>query len=282
MVSQHVSALEIATKPASASGTNKRQKSTEQQDIVVPGDSPDGTTTGNCSTLAGAPPMSQQQLKQPPPLANHSMEIQRLNQQLQQYHQHNVHLQQSCANGSKRILHMQHQIRTLTENKAVQQREIAMLQDQKKKLVDYGNQHQAEARSWRAKAEELELPQNKNTNNSNSNVGIKIETPSTPSREAAAQSEVPSSSSSSSNTNTNTPSKRETDNLRHQVKVYKSRSEFYMKEAQSKKKQIETLMEEKSRFEDRIRELENAQLCTLDESNDDTSNNNHGGNLMQF
>ena len=50
-------------------------------------------------------------------------------------------------------------------------------------------------------------------------------------------------------------------NLMRQINVYKPRYEFYKNESQAKQKQINALMEEKSRFENRIQELEEAQLA---------------------
>ena len=50
-------------------------------------------------------------------------------------------------------------------------------------------------------------------------------------------------------------------NLMKQIKIYKPRYEFYKNESQAKQKQINALMEEKSRFENRIQELEEAQLA---------------------
>ncbi|VEU40101.1 unnamed protein product [Pseudo-nitzschia multistriata] len=50
------------------------------------------------------------------------------------------------------------------------------------------------------------------------------------------------------------------DKLRREVQVYKSRAEFYKKETESKKAQIENLVQERRRFEERVQELEDAQL----------------------
>ncbi len=55
--------------------------------------------------------------------------------------------------------------------------------------------------------------------------------------------------------------------LKRQVDIYKKRSERYEKELEAKKKYITSLTEEKSRFENRIQELEEAQL-TLDSYGD--------------
>ncbi len=55
--------------------------------------------------------------------------------------------------------------------------------------------------------------------------------------------------------------------LKRQLDIYKKRSERYEKELEAKKKYITSLTEEKSRFENRIQELEEAQL-TLDSYSD--------------
>jgi len=62
----------------------------------------------------------------------------------------------------------------------------------------------------------------------------------------------------------------ETNRLKRQLQVYKSRAEFYKRETESKKTQIENLAQEKTRFEDRVQELEAAQL------------NGYGGDMLQF
>ena len=52
--------------------------------------------------------------------------------------------------------------------------------------------------------------------------------------------------------------------LRRLVDSYKSSASFYQKENDAKKQQIENLMEEKARFEERVKHLETSQLDDVD------------------
>eukprot|EP00536_Pseudo-nitzschia_multiseries_P015150 jgi/Psemu1/41456/gm1.41456_g len=62
-----------------------------------------------------------------------------------------------------------------------------------------------------------------------------------------------------------------TERLRRELHVYKSRAEFYKQETESKKAQIQVLQQERLRFEERVQELEEAQL-----------NGGDTGDLLQF
>jgi len=138
------------------------------------------------------------------------------------------------------------------------------LMGQKKKLSDFAKMQQAQATKWKAEAERLRHQ-----------LGL-----SPRSRQDLSTQECADSSSADndvmidlSQDSSASVSSSEIKKLRRQIKIYKSRAEFYMAESQNKKKQIEILMQEKSRFEERVQELEEAQLTV------DTS---HEANLLQF
>jgi len=87
---------------------------------------------------------------------------------------------------------------------------------------------------------------------------------------ARLRTEIQTLRSAASQLPSSTGSDPTTERLKRELQIYKSRAEFYKKETASKKAQIEVLQHERTRFEDRVQELEMAQL------------NGASGDLMQF
>ena len=66
---------------------------------------------------------------------------------------------------------------------------------------------------------------------------------------------------------------KEMERLRRLVENFKSSAAFYQGENKARQKQIQDLMEEKSRFEDRVKQLETSQFDGVYECGDDTGIN---------
>ena len=161
----------------------------------------------------------------------------RLKQQLLRYQKDKDDLQQKCLKSGNEVSRLQAEVRILGEDRARYEREIDVLRKEKEHITNY-HQQQFQKR--------LQCQQLGTTSR---------HPPSGPTNERSSNS-------------------TELDRLRRKVMIYKSRADFYKEETESKKRQIDNLMDEKSRFgEDRVQELEDAQLSL--ESAD-------GGDVLQF
>jgi len=161
----------------------------------------------------------------------------RLKQQLLRYQKDKDDLQQKCLKSGNEVSRLLAEVRILGEDRARYERDIDVLRKEKEHITNY-HQQQFQKR--------LQCQQLGTTSR---------HPPSGPTNERSSNS-------------------TELDRLRREVMIYKSRADFYKEETESKKRQIDNLMDEKSRFgEDRVQELEDAQLSL--ESTD-------GGDLLQF
>ena len=241
-ISQHESSLEVASTPSKRSRNDHRNE-TELQDRMVLED-----------MMNGGSDVGKNNPQQPRQDGNAlAIENQRLEQQIQQNHNHNIRLQQHCRDVTNHVRMLQNQCQKLGQERSIDLQKITALENKKKRLDDYGKHQHAEAVKWKAKVEQLQKKLlSQNPSSSQNNIGDLI------------GNDLANSAAA--------PGTAEMEKLKREVKIYKSRAEFYIKETEAKKKQIGTLEQEKSLFEDRVRELEEAQLSV----------GTHGGDLLQF
>jgi hypothetical protein len=235
---QYESSLEAASTPSKRSRKAHRNEM-ELQDRIVLEDMMDGGSD-----------VGKNNSQQPQQDGNALViENQHLEQQMQQVHSHNIRLQQNCRDGTNHVRMLQNQCQELGQDRSMFLKKITALEDQKKRLVDYGREQHTAAVMWKAKVEQLQKKLlSQKPSSSQNDIGDLI------------------------SDNLENSAVAEMGKLKREVKIYKSRAEFYMKETEAKKKQIDTLVQEKSLFEDRVRELEEAQLSV----------STHGGDLLQF
>lgn len=244
-ISQHVSSLEVASTPSKRLRSAHHDEIELQDRMVLE----DMMATGVDGLMANGK-SNPRQTQDGNALA---IENQRLEQQIQRYHSHNIRLQQNCRDGTNQVRMLQNQCQKLGQERSMDLQKITVLQGQKKRSGDYGKQQYEEAVKWKAKAERLQKKLlSQNPSSPHDDIVDLVGDDLTNSNSAAATAEM--------------------EKLKREVKIYKSRAEFYMKETEAKKTQIDTLVQEKSLFEDRVRELEEAQLSV----------GTHGGDLLEF
>ena len=176
---------------------------------------------------------------------------QQLTGQLRQYYKMNTELTHTCKNSTSQIMLLKNEIDKFGQARACNEQEIRLLKRELSQMKERHQKQLQETSKW--KEEALRLGKDGGA--------------------VASQSYAPPASQYASQTPPSTPNRGEStelDKVKREVKIYKSRAEFYKRETESKKKQIDTLMQEKSRFEERVQELEEAQLAV----------GSHGGDLM--
>mmetsp|Transcript_41266 Transcript_41266/g.46013 ORF Transcript_41266/g.46013 Transcript_41266/m.46013 type:complete len:161 (-) Transcript_41266:154-636(-) len=144
---------------------------------------------------------------------------------------------------------LQDECRKLTIEKQVDAGTIEKERAERDQWMEYGNSKRAESASLRKGAEELRrrLDHCQQQLQQATNEGVKKQAVASSSREGVVDL-------------TDGKNTEEIAKLRQVVKQLKSSAAFYKKGNEAKTVQIENLMQEKSRFEDRVRELEGAQL----------------------
>ena len=162
-----------------------------------------------------------------------AMENHTLKQQMQRYYNQNLQDGENLKRATNQLMMMQNRCQTLTEEKTANLQKLHGLHLQNKRLEEQAKHHEREAAWWKAEAEQLRA-----TNGT-------MAPPPSPGVVDLTSGEADNA---------------EVEKLRREVKIYKSRADFYQRETAAKKQQIEGLMEEKSRFEERVHELEAAQL----------------------
>jgi hypothetical protein len=233
-ISRHASDFEVSN------NTPKRSRTDMQsQDSLLLGDSAPNNRT---SPLEGEHARDSNNL---------AIENERLMEQMRRYHDHNIQLQESCRRGNHQVMLLQGEVQKRGQEKSAMGREILFLKEENKRLTVYERKQRDKANRWKAEAERLRQQ-------------LEMSSSQPPAKEFSSQSSPSSPTKGSGDS--------DLEKLRNQLRMFKSRAEFYKKENENKKKQIETLMQEKSRFEDRVQELEDAQL----------SMDSHGGELMEF
>jgi hypothetical protein len=163
--------------------------------------------------------------------------------QLRQYYNMNSELSNTCRTSTSQILFLMNDIDKFGQDRACNEQEIRLLKTELSQMKECHQKQLQETSKW--KEEALQLGKDGGA--------------------GASQSYVPPASQYASQTPPSTPNRdrgesTELDKVKRDVKIYKSRAEFYKRETESKKKQIDALMQEKSLFEKRVLELEEAQL----------------------
>jgi hypothetical protein len=179
------------------------------------------------------------------------------NRRLQQYVDHNRQLQDQVNNQARDIQILQNECRKLIGEKEEDKKINENVTRDRNKWMQYGQSKKAEVtrlfEAGNKMHERLKLYKEQADNHSRK----PAPTTSPSSREGVVDL-----------TDGDVENGEEMAKLRKQLDIYKSRSNFYQKETEAKKVQIDNLMQEKSRFEDRVRDLEQAQL--------------EGGDMLQF
>jgi hypothetical protein len=170
------------------------------------------------------------------------------NSTVQQYVDHNRQLQGVVNNQARDVQILQDECRKLTVEKEKDKKIIENVTRDRNKWIQYGQSKTDLAdklfESGNKMRERLKLYTQQTDNDS--------------------RKPAPTTSSSGEEvvdlTDGDVENAEEMAKLRKQLVIYKSRADFYQKETEAKKVQIDNLMQEKSRFEDRVRDLEQAQL----------------------
>ena len=175
-----------------------------------------------------------------------------LNTRLQQYEDHNCQLQQQVIVQARDIKLLQDECCKITIEKQVDAGTIEKERAERDQWMDYGKSKRVESASLRKAAEEMRrrFDQCQQQLQEAQVDGLK--------KQAVALSSL--SSSREGVTDFIDGNTEEIANLRYVVKQLKSSAAFNKKGNGAKAVQIENLMQEKTRFEDRVRELEGAQL----------------------
>ena len=179
-----------------------------------------------------------------------------VNRRLQQYVDRNRQLQGQVQYQARDIKILQDECRKLTGEKEVQKKLVEKITRDRNKWMQYGHSKKAEV----ARAVELGSKMQER-------LKVHIQKADNNSRKPAPATS-PSQEEVVDLTDSDVENGEELAKLRKQLAIYESRAKFYQKDTEAKKVQIDNLMQEKSRFEDRVRDLEQAQL--------------EGGDMLQF
>jgi len=163
-----------------------------------------------------------------------------LKQELQRCYNQNMQIRENLNRASNQVMTLQNQCQNLSQANAANLRKLNVMHMHNKQLEELAKKNESEAARWKAEADRL--------------------------RAASGGKEPPPAGGVVDLSDESDPA--EVEKLRREVKVYKSRADFYQRETTAKKRQIEGLVEEKTRFEDRVQELEAAQL-TVDAQDGD-------------
>ncbi len=166
-----------------------------------------------------------------------------LTAQLLQFQEYIARLEAENKNLTDETLILKNDLQKRDQTRSRDEQEIHLLKKEKERLENECKEQTSRAEKWKQTAmqRDRQLKEVK--------------------QDASVGSPQPSQQPPSTPTTDSKGERGDVDNLIRQIKIYKQNDAFYKSDSEGKKRQIAALTEEKTRFENRIQELEEAQLA---------------------